>query len=123
MLYINTSWKHLAPGGGGRGALNKLFYGEAPPRGPTPCNFICRFDKINQSINKSFSLTRYVEELENSFKIRTCKKKASLGVNASPLKYKKKSLYLMLILNLYTLLAQLINRRQTVATEFFINTE
>ena len=55
MLYINTSWKHLAPGGGGggRGALNKLFYGEAPPRGPTPCNFICRFDKINQSINKS----------------------------------------------------------------------
>ena len=83
VLYINTSWKHLAPGGGGRGALNKLFYGEAPPRGPTPCNFICRFDKINQS----FSLTRYVEELENSFKIRTCKKKASLGVNASPLKY------------------------------------
>ena len=48
---INTSWKHLAPGGGGRGGLNKLFYGEAPPRGPTPCNFICRFDKINQAIN------------------------------------------------------------------------
>ena len=29
----------------------------------------------------------------------------------------------MLMLNLDTLLAQLINRRQTVATEVFINTE
>ena len=29
----------------------------------------------------------------------------------------------MLMLNLYTLLAQLINRRQTVANEFFINTD
>ena len=27
---------------------------------------------INQSINQSFILTRYVKELENSFKIRTC---------------------------------------------------
>ena len=76
IMLINTSWKHLAPGGGGRGALNKFFYGEAPPRGPTPCNFISLFDKINQSINQSFSLTRYVEELENSSKIRTCKKKS-----------------------------------------------
>ena len=29
----------------------------------------------------------------------------------------------MLMLNLYTLLAQLINRRQTVAAEFFIKTD
>ena len=34
------------------------------------CNLI--FLKINQSINQSFILTCYVEELENSFKIRTC---------------------------------------------------
>ena len=27
---------------------------------------------INQSINQSFILTRYVKELKNSFKIRTC---------------------------------------------------
>ena len=52
IMLINTSWKHLAPGGGGRGGLKKLFYGEAPPRGPALCNFICRFDKINQ-INRS----------------------------------------------------------------------
>ena len=119
VLHINTSWKHLAPGGGGRGALNKLFYREAPPRGPTPCNFICRFDKINQS----FSLTRYVEELENSFKIRTCKKKSIPWCKCIPVEILKKSPYLMLMLNLHTLLAQLINRRQTVAAEFFIKTD
>ena len=27
---------------------------------------------FNQPINQSFTLTRYVEELKNSFKIRTC---------------------------------------------------
>ena len=33
-MFINTSWKHLSLGeGGGGGGLNKLFYGEAPPRG------------------------------------------------------------------------------------------
>ena len=29
-------------------------------------------ESINQSINQSFILTRYVKELKNSFKIRTC---------------------------------------------------
>ena len=29
---------------------------------------------INQSINQSFILTRYVKELKNLFKIRTCNK-------------------------------------------------
>ena len=124
MLYINTSWKHLAPGGGGRGPSTNYFTGRLRPEvQPLVILSAVLTKSINQSINQSFSLTRYVEELENSFKIRTCKKKASLDVNASPLKYKKKWLYLMLMLNLYTLLAQLKNRRQTVATEFFINTE
>ena len=38
------------------------------------CNKLSSFS-INQSINQSFILTRYVKELKNSFKIRTCKKK------------------------------------------------
>ena len=32
------------------------------------------WSSINQSINQSFILTRYVKELKNSFKIRTCKR-------------------------------------------------
>ena len=89
IMLINTSWKHLAPGGGGRGGPQQIILrGGSAPRS-NPLQFYLPFWQ-NQSINQSFILTRYVEELENSFKIRTCKKKASLGVNASPLKYKKK---------------------------------
>ena len=35
---------HATPGGGG-GYLTKLFYGEAPPRGPTPYSFIYYFGR------------------------------------------------------------------------------
>ena len=43
------------------------------------CNKLSSFS-INQSINQSFILTRYVKELKNSFKIRTCKKKKRVSV-------------------------------------------
>ena len=33
------------PGGGGGGVLNKVLYGEAPPRGPTPYPFIHHFGR------------------------------------------------------------------------------
>ena len=36
----------LYPGGGG-GVLNKVLYGEAPPRGPTPYPFIYHFGRKN----------------------------------------------------------------------------
>ena len=32
-------------GGGGEGVLNKVLYGEAPPRGPTPYPFIYHFGR------------------------------------------------------------------------------
>ena len=78
MLYINTSWKHLAPGGGGRGEggggpQQIILRGGSAPRS-NPLQFYLPFwqnQSINKSINQSFSLTRYVEELENSYKIRT----------------------------------------------------
>ena len=75
MLYINTSWKHLAPGGGG--PLQIILRVGSAPRS-NPLQFYLPFWQISQSINQSFSLTRYVEELENSFKVRTCKKKHPL---------------------------------------------
>ena len=33
------------PPGGGGGRLNKVLYGEAPPRGPTPYPFIYHFGR------------------------------------------------------------------------------
>ena len=41
--------------------------------------FVChpKFCISIQSVNQSFILTRYVEDLENSFKIRTCINKIS----------------------------------------------
>ena len=75
IMLINTSWKHLAPGGGGRGGPQQIILrGGSAPRS-NPLQFYLPFWQ-NQSINQSFILTRYVEELENSFKIRTCKKKS-----------------------------------------------
>ena len=40
---VHQLCKGNCPGGGGGGGLNKVLYGEAPPRGPNPYPFIYHF--------------------------------------------------------------------------------
>ena len=42
-MFTLLSGRH--PGVEGRGVLNKVKYGEAPPRGPTPYSFIYHFSR------------------------------------------------------------------------------
>ena len=47
---MTTSRVVAAPGG--RGVLNKVLYGEAPPRGPTPYPFIYHFGRKGTPFKK-----------------------------------------------------------------------